>query len=565
MFRGVKKTKSDEMKRGLERAPHRALLKALGVVDKDLDKPFVAIANSYTNIVPGHLHLNEIAKAVSEGIRQAGGVPFEFNTIALCDGLIMGHEGMKFSLPSRDIIADSVEIMVQANRFDGLVAITNCDKITPGMLMAIARVDIPSIVVTGGPMLSGLFRGRKLDIISVFEAVGERSANKITDEELKEIENRACPTYGSCSGMFTANTMACLTEALGMSLPGSATIPAVHSRRRHIATLSGMQILELIKSELKPSKILCSEAFKNAIMVDLALGGSTNTVLHLPAIAHEVGITLTLDTFDELSGKVPHLANMRPGGPYTMEELDLAGGIPAVMKELEPFLYLDTVTSTGKTIQQNLKGVQVLLREVIRPLSNPVHKEGGLAILRGNLAPQGAVVKSAAVLPNSLVHSGPARVFNSEEGAMTAILNQQIGRGDVVVIRYEGPKGGPGMREMLNPTSAIVGLGLSESVALITDGRFSGGTKGPCVGHVSPEAAEGGPIAALHEGDIIVINIPEKRLDVKLSDDEIADRLKFWKPPLPKIKKGYLTRYYSMVQSADQGAILKSPVVDEKT
>ena len=355
----------------------------------------------------------------------------------------------------------------------------------------------------------------------------------------------------------------CLTEALGMSLPGSATIPAVQSRRRHIAKLSGIQILELIKSELKPSKILCNEAFENAIMVDLALGGSTNTVLHLPAIAHEAGIKLTLDTFDKFSGKVPHLANMRPGGPYTMEELDLAGGIPAVMKELEPFLHLDAVTSTSKTINQNLKGVQVINSEVIRPLSNPVHKEGGLAIMKGNLAPQGAVVKSAAVSPNSLVHSGPARVFNSEEEAMTAILNQQIVRGDVVVIRYEGPKGGPGMREMLNPTSAIVGLGLSESVGLITDGRFSGGTKGPCVGHVSPEAAEGGPIAALQEGDVIIINIPEKRLDVKLSDDEINDRLKLWSPPLPRVKKGYLTRYYSMVQSADQGAILKAPIVEK--
>jgi dihydroxy-acid dehydratase len=555
--------KSDDIKIGLERSPHRALLKSLGLVDEDLDKPFIGIANSYTNIVPGHLHLNEIAKAVSEGIRQAGGVPFEFNTIALCDGLIMGHEGMKYSLPSRDVIADSVEIMVQGNRFDGLVAITNCDKITPGMLMAIARIDIPSIVVTGGPMLSGFYGDRKLDIISVFEAVGERLANKITEEELKEIENRACPTCGSCSGMFTANTMACLTEALGMSLPGSATIPAVQSRRRHIAKLSGIQILELIKSELKPSKILCDESFENAIMVDLALGGSTNTVLHLPAIAHEADITLTLDTFDKLSGKVPHLANMRPGGPYTMEELDLAGGIPAVMKELEPFLHLDAVTSTGKTINQNLKGVQVINSEVIRPLTNPVHKEGGLTIMRGDLAPQGAVVKSAAVSPNSLVHSGPARVFNSEEEAMTAILNQQIVSGDVVVIRYEGPKGGPGMREMLNPTSAIVGLGLSESVGLITDGRFSGGTKGPCVGHVSPEAAEGGPIAALREGDIIVINIPEKRLDVELSDNEINDRLKSWRPPLPRIKKGYLTRYYSMVQSADKGAILKSPSMEK--
>jgi dihydroxy-acid dehydratase len=532
-------------------------------VDEDLDKPFIGIANSYTNIVPGHLHLNELAKAVSEGVRQAGGVPFEFNTIALCDGLIMGHEGMKYSLPSRDVVADSVEIMVQGNRFDGLVAITNCDKITPGMLMAIARIDIPSIVVTGGPMLSGFFGDRKLDVISVFEAVGERLANKITEEELKEIENRACPTCGSCSGMFTANTMACLTEVLGMSLPGSATIPAVQSRRRHIAKLSGMQILELIKSKLKPSKILCNEAFENAIMVDLALGGSTNTVLHLPAIAHEAGIALTLDTFDVLSEKVPHLANMRPGGPYTMEELDLAGGIPAVMKELETHLHLDTITSTGKTIGNNLKGVKVVHREVIRSLSNPVHKEGSLAILKGNLAPQGAVVKSAAVSTNILVHSGPARVFDSEEEAMKVILNRQIRAGDVVVIRYEGPKGGPGMREMLNPTSAIVGLGLSESVALITDGRFSGGTKGPCIGHISPEAAEGGPLAVLQEGDIIVINIPRKRIDVKLSDDEITNRLITWKPPPPRIKKGYLTRYYSMVQSADQGAILKPPVVEK--
>ncbi len=551
--------RSEGLKKGLERAPHRALLRALGVLDEDMDKPFVGIANSYTDIVPGHMHLNQISKAVANGVREAGGLPFEFNTIAVCDGLVMGHEGMKYSLPSRDVIADSVEIMVQANRFDGVVAITNCDKITPGMLMAIGRVDIPSIVVTGGPMLSGQFRGRKIGIISVFESVGERKAGRLTEEELRMIEEEACPTCGSCNGMFTANTMACLTEALGMSLPGSATIPAVDAGRMRVAALSGKRIVELIKANLKPSSILSPDAFENAIAVDLALGGSTNTVLHLLAIANEVGVTLTLDTFDALSRRVPQLCSMSPGGPHTMEDLERAGGIPAVMKELEPYLHSSSVTVTGKTVRENLEETRTLDSNVIHSLSNPIRKEGGLAILKGNLAPNGAVVKVAAVSEKMLSHSGPARVFDSEEEAMAAILDGKIKRGDVVVIRYEGPKGGPGMREMLSPTSAIAGMGLSDSVALVTDGRFSGGTRGPCVGHVSPEAAEGGPIAALRNGDTIEVNIPMRRLAVALSEEALSSRLRSWKLPPSKIRGGVLAKYRGMVQASHLGAILKSP------
>jgi len=549
--------RSDAIKKGIERAPHRALLKSVGVTDKDLEKPFIAIANSYTSIVPGHIHLNHVANAVANGIRQRGGVSFEFNTIAVCDGIAMGHEGMKYSLPSRDIIADSIEIMVQAHQFDGIVLIPNCDKVTPGMLMAAARIDIPSIVVTGGPMLSGLFKGRKLGVIPMFEAVGEFKAGKITEEELKEFEDRACPTPGSCNGMFTANTMACVTEALGISLPGSATIPAVDARRLRIAERSGEQAVELVKKSLRPSDVLKIEAFENAIMVDMALGGSTNTVLHLSAVAQEARVPLSLDTFDELGRKVPHLCNMSPGGPYTMEELDRAGGIPAVMKELGSLLHLDAMTVTGSTVSQSIKEARILDREVIRPLSNPVHREGGIAILRGNIAPRGAVVKTAAVPAKLLVHKGPARVFDSEEEAMKVILNREVRGGDIVVIRYEGPQGGPGMREMLSPSGAIAGLGLLDSVALVTDGRFSGGTQGLCVGHISPEAAEGGSIAVVEKGDIIEIDIPRRRINVKLSDKEIADRLKRWKSSQPKVKRGYLTRYSAMVQSADQGATLK--------
>jgi dihydroxy-acid dehydratase len=548
--------RSDSIKTGVERAPHRALLKSVGVTNKDLEKPFIAIANSYTSIVPGHIHLNRVADAVSSGIRQTGGVPFEFNTIAVCDGIAMGHEGMKYSLPSRDIIADSVEIMVQAHQFDGVVLLSNCDKVTPGMLMAAARMNIPSIVVTGGPMLSGLFKGRKLGVISMFEAVGEFKAGKITEEELKEFENNACPTPGSCNGMFTANTMACVAEALGLSLPSSATIPAVNAKRLRIAKQSGEKIVELVKKRLTPSKILTIDAFENAIMVDMALGGSTNTVLHLSAIAKEAEVPLSLDAFDEWGKKIPHLCNMSPGGPYTLEELNRAGGIPAVMKELSSLLHLNAMTVSGSTVSQNIKDVRILDREIIRSISSPVHEEGGIAILRGNIAPRGAVVKTAAVPAKLLVHSGPARVFDSEEDAMKVILNKKIRRGDIIVIRYEGPRGGPGMREMLSASGAIAGLGLLESVALITDGRFSGGSQGLCVGHISPEAAEGGPISIVSEGDVIEIDIHQRIINVKLSEKDITDRLKQWKPSPSKARKGYLTRYMTMVQSADKGATL---------
>jgi dihydroxy-acid dehydratase len=548
--------RSDAIKKGLERAPHRALLRTLGVSQEDLDKPFIGIANSYNTIVPGHMHLDRVAKAVADGIRAAGGMPFEFNTIAVCDGIVMGHEGMKYSLPSRDIIADSVEIMVQAHRFDGVVMVTNCDKVTPGMLMATARLDVPTIVVTGGPMLSGLYRDKKLGVIAMFEAVGEAKAGKITMDELKIYEELACPTAGSCNGMFTANTMACITEALGLMLPGSATIPAEDARRMRVARASGSIAVQLVKREARPSLILTAEAFENAIMVDLALGGSTNTVLHLSAIAQEAGVPLSLETFDSLARRVPHLCNMSPGGPYTMEELDRAGGIPAVMREISPMLHSDAKTVNGKTIDENIRDAPIRDRDIIRPLSNPVHKEGGIAILRGNLAPDGAVVKTAAVPSGMSIYSGRARVFDSEETGMKMIMDGKIGKGDVVVIRYEGPKGGPGMREMLSVTGAIAGIGLLNTVALVTDGRFSGGSQGLCIGHVSPEAAEGGPIAVIQDDDTIDINIPERSLSIRLRDEEIRRRLDAWRPPVNKELRGYLRRYQAMVSSANTGATL---------
>lgn len=548
--------RSDAIKKGLERAPHRALLKALGVSDEDMEKPFIGIANSYNSIVPGHMHLDRIGRAVADGIRTGGGIPFEFNTIAVCDGICMGHEGMKYSLPSRDIIADSVELMVQAHRFDGVLTVTNCDKVTPGMLMAIARLNIPSAVITGGPMLSGLYHNRKLGVITMFEAVGEARAGKITMDELKILEDMACPTAGSCNGMFTANTMACITEALGLSLPGSATIPAEDARRIRIAHATGSRIVELVKQDIKPSSILTEQAFENAIMVDLALGGSTNTVLHLLAIAQEMNVPLSLETFDSLGRNVPHLCNMSPGGPYTMEELDRAGGIPAVMNEISSLLHINALTITGKSVSENILNKQVVDREIIRSLSNPVHKEGGLAILRGNLAPNGAVVKTAAVPLTMGIYSGLALAFNSEEAAMKAIMEDKVRKGDVVVIRYEGPKGGPGMREMLSVTGAIAGIGLLNSVALITDGRFSGGSQGLCVGHISPEAAEGGPIAVIEDGDIIEINIPERRITLKIDEEELQKRIGAWKPMYNKELKGYLRRYQTMVGSANTGATL---------
>jgi len=539
--------RSDEIKRGVRRAPHRALLKAVGVTESDMDKPFIAVVNSFTTVVPGHIHLNRIAEAVKAGVRSAGGVPFEFNTIAVCDGIAMGHEGMRYSLPSREVIADSVEIMVQAHRFDGMVLVTNCDKITPGMLMAAARLNVPSIVVTGGPMLAGILDGKKVSFASISEAVGKVVAGEMSEEELKRLEDAACPGCGSCSGMFTANTMACITEALGMSLPGCATALAVSALKLRIAKESGERILELLQEDLKPLDIMTVKAFENAIAVDIALGGSTNAVLHLSAIAGEAGIPLPLSLFDEISRRVSHLCNMIPSGPYALEDLDAAGGIPALMKELSPLLHLDVVTVTGKTMEKNIEGARVFNAEVIRPLANPVHKGGGIAVLRGNLAPNGSVVKTAAVSPEMLVHKGPAKVFDSEEEAMNAIVSRKIERGDVVVIRYEGPKGGPGMREMLSPTATISGMGLSESVALVTDGRFSGATRGPCIGHVAPEAAEGGPIAALRNGDLIEINIPKRTLRVELKDDEIKNRLRSWKPKSPKVKRGYLARYSSLL------------------
>jgi dihydroxy-acid dehydratase len=535
--------RSDMVKKGVEKSPHRALLKALGLTDKDIAKPFIGVANSYTNIVPGHIHLNQIAAAVKAGVTAAGGTPFEFNTIAVCDGIAMGHEGMRYSLPSRELIADSVEVMVQAHRLDGLVLVTNCDKITPGMLMAAARLDIPAIMVTGGPMASGWLDGNKIGYASVPEGLGQHYAGKMTSEELCRLENAACPGCGSCNGMFTANTMACVTEALGMSLPYCATTLANSVAKLRIAKETGEQIVKLTCNDIKPSHIMKKEAFENAITVDMALGGSTNTVLHVSAIAHEAGVHLPLKVFDEIGRCTPHLCSMIPSGPYAMEDLNTAGGIPAVMKELSQMLNLNSLTVTGNPIKENITDAKVLDSNVIRPLSNPVHKEGGIAILTGNIAPKGSVVKTAAVSPNMLKHSGPAKVYDSEAKAVAAIRKREIRPGDVVVIRYEGPRGGPGMPEMLIPTATIAGMGLSESVALITDGRFSGATRGPCIGHVSPEAAEAGPIAILKNGDTITIDIPNRKLNAELTEQEIKNRLEVWKPKPPRITKGYLTRY----------------------
>ena len=535
--------RSDEIKLGTERAPHRALLKSLGLTDQDIAKPFIGIANSYTSIVPGHIHLRALGEAVKEGILEAGGTPFEFNTIAVCDGIAMGHEGMRYSLPSRELIADSVEIMMQAHRLDGMVMISNCDKVTPGMLMAAARLNVPAISVTGGPMESGILNGQKVGVNNVFEAVGKVFAGKMSAEESAMLENVACPGCGSCNGMFTANTMACMTEALGMSLPYCATALANGALKQRIAKETGQKILELIKKDIKPSQIMTQDAFENAAAVDMALGGSTNTVLHLSAIAMEAGAKLNLSTYDEIGRRVPHLCNMVPTGSFDMEDLGNAGGLPALIKELKPFVHFDALTVTGKTVGENVAKAKVINAEVIRPLDNPVHKEGGIAILKGNLAPQGSVVKMAAVSPKMMKHQGPAKVYDSEHEAEEAMKRHEVVAGDIVVIRYEGPRGGPGMPEMLIPTATIAGMGLSESVALITDGRFSGATRGPCIGHVAPEAFEGGPIAALKNGDKITIDIPNRVLKVELSDKELKERLAAWKPRKPKISKGYLSRY----------------------
>jgi len=535
--------RSDEIKQGVERAPHRSLLKALGLTDTDISKPFIGVANSYTNIVPGHVHLRQLAEAAKEGIISAGATPFEFNTIAVCDGIAMGHEGMRYSLPSRELIADSVEIMAQAHRLDGLVLISNCDKVTPGMLMAAARMNIPAISLTGGAMASGNIGGEQVGVTDVFEAMGRVYANKMNEKDLANLENTACPGCGSCNGMFTANTMACLTEALGMSLPGCATALATTAKKQRIAKETGAQIVKLLKENVTPSEILTPQAFENAVAVDMALGGSTNSVLHLSAIAKEAGTTLSLAKYDEIGRRVPHLCSMVPSGPYDVEDLDNAGGIQALMKELKAMLHVDALTVTGRKISDNFEEAEVLDREVIRPLANPVHVAGGIAILTGNLAPNGAVIKTIAVSPKMLKHAGPARVFDSEREAVEAMRKKQIQPGDVIVIRYEGPIGGPGMPEMLVPTATISGMGLSESVALITDGRFSGATRGPCIGHIAPEAAVGGPISVLRDGDVVEINVPERKLDVKLQDAELRKRMAEWKPKAKKITKGYLSRY----------------------
>ena len=547
--------RSDQMKKGLERSPHRSLFKALGLTDQEIERPMIGIANSANEVIPGHLHLHQLSDAVKAGIRMAGGTPFEFFTIGVCDGIVMGHEGMKYSLASRELIADSIESMGMAYPFDGIVLIPNCDKIIPGMLMAAARLNIPAILVSGGPMLAGEFQGREIDLITLFECVGKVKVGEMTLEDLKEAEDCACPGVGSCAGMFTANSMNCLSEVLGMALPYNGTIPAVFAGRLRLAKESGMQIMELVKKDIRPSQILTEKAFENGVTVDMAFGGSTNTSLHLPAIAREAGIDLPLQTFDEISEKTPHLCNMSPGGPHHLQDLHQAGGIPALMLELSSggLIHQDLLTVTGKTVGENLKGKKGYNPGVIRSMKNPYHATGGLAVLFGNLAPQGAVVKRSAVDGTMLKHTGPARVFDCEEEAMKAILDGRIEKGDVVVIRYEGPKGGPGMREMLAPTSAIVGVGRDRDVALLTDGRFSGGSRGAAIGHISPEAAEGGPIAVVRNGDPIEIDIPQKRLDLLISHDEMKRRLSEWKPPERELK-GYLKRYARLVQSANTGA-----------
>ena len=546
------------MKTGLGRAPSRALLKAMGLTDEEMARPLIGIANSANEYVPGHAHLDRIVEAVKAGIRMAGGTPLEFSTIGVCDGLAMGHVGMKYSLASREVIADSVEIMTVAHPLDGLVLVPNCDKIVPGMLMAALRVNIPSVVVSGGPMLAGRFAGKKADVITVFEAVGRVKAGTMNLEQLAELEGCACPGVGSCAGMFTANSMNCLTEALGLGLPGNGTIPAVHAARIRLAKYAGMKVMELVAKNLTPRRIATPAAFRNAIAVDMALGCSTNTVLHVPAIAREAGVDIDLDLFDQVSSRTPHICSLSPGGPNHLEDLDRAGGVQAVLKELVRGGHADptVLTATGATLEENLKFAAVLDADVIRPLEKPHHPVGGIAILRGNLAPEGGVVKQSAVDPVMLKNVGKARVFESEEAAVEAILDAAIKPGEIVVIRYEGPRGGPGMREMLNPTSALAGMGLDRSVALITDGRFSGGTRGAAVGHVSPEAAHGGPIALVKDGDEITIDIPAKRIDLNVPEEELARRREAWKPPQPKITEGYLARYAQQVSSAAQGAVL---------
>ncbi len=551
--------KSEAVKIGLQKAPHRSLFKALGLVEEEIARPFIGIVNSKNEIVPGHINLDKIAEAVKAGVRLAGGTPIEFQTIGICDGIAMNHTGMKYSLGSRELIADSVELMVTAHAFDALVFIPNCDKVVPGMLMAAARLNIPSIFVSGGPMLAGRFQGRPVSVTQVFEAVGRVAAGTMSDDELCLLEESACPTCGSCAGMFTANSMNCMTEALGMGLPGNGTIPAVYSERIRLAKKAGIKIMELLERNIRPLDIMTDKAFHNAITLDMAIGCSTNSVLHLLAIAYEADIKVDLDLFNQISEVTPHLCKISPAGGHHMEDLNQAGGIQALFNEVSKknLINLDCMTVTGQTVGENIVAYPVADYDVIRPVTNPYSEQGGLTILFGNIAPDGAVVKKSAVAPEMLQHQGPARVFESEEQAVDMIMGGQVKSGDVIVIRYEGPRGGPGMREMLTPTSAIAGMGLDSSVALITDGRFSGATRGACIGHVSPEAAAGGNIALIQEGDLINIDIPGKRLDVLLDSAVLEGRRAGFIPPEPRIKTGYMKRYAQMVESASTGAIFK--------
>ena len=555
--------KSDNVKSGMQQAPHRSLFNALGMTQEEMKKPLVGIVSSYNEIVPGHMNLDKIVNAVKLGVAMAGGTPVVFPAIAVCDGIAMGHIGMKYSLVTRDLIADSTEAMAIAHQFDALVMVPNCDKNVPGLLMAAARVNVPTVFVSGGPMLAGHVKGQKTSLSSMFEAVGSYAAGKMSEEDVLDYEQHACPTCGSCSGMYTANSMNCLTEAIGMGLQGNGTIPAVYSERIKLAKHAGMKVMELLEKNIRPRDILTEKAFMNALTVDMALGCSTNTMLHLPAIAHEAGVEINLDIANELSAKTPNLCHLAPAGHTYMEELNEAGGVYAVMNELNKkgLLYTDLITATGKTVGENIKGCENKNPEVIRPIDNPYSQTGGIAVLKGNLAVNGSVVKRSAVVPEMMVHEGPARVFDCEEDAIAAIKGGKIVPGDVVVIRYDGPKGGPGMREMLNPTSAIAGMGLGSSVALITDGRFSGASRGASIGHVSPEAALGGNIALVEEGDIIKINIPENTLNVDVSDEVLAERRAKWQPREPKVTTGYLARYAALVTDSSKGAILQAPTV----
>ncbi len=552
---------SDRVMNGLQQAPHRSLFNALGFTEEERNKPLIGIVSSYNEIVPGHMNLDKITEAVKLAVAEAGGMPVVVPAIAVCDGIAMGHIGMKYSLVTRDLIADSTECLAKAHAFDGMVCIPNCDKNVPGLLMAAARVNIPTVFVSGGPMMAGRIDGHKTSLSSMFEAVGSYSAGKMTEEKLLEMEEKVCPTCGSCSGMYTANSMNCLTEAIGMGLPGNGTIPAVYSARIRLAKKAGYAVMNLIEKNIRPRDIMTKEAFMNAMAMDMALGCSTNTMLHLPAIAHEAGVELDMEIANEVSSRTPNLCHLAPAGPTYMEDLNEAGGVLAVMSELvkKDLINTDLITATGKTIKENLDGVYNKNPEVIRPIENPYMQSGGIAVLKGNIAPDTGIVKKSAVVPEMMVHEGPARVFDCEEDAIEAILGGKIVAGDVVVIRYEGPKGGPGMREMLNPTSAIAGSGLGSSVALITDGRFSGASRGASIGHVSPEAAVGGPIALIEEGDIISIDIPNNALNVKVSDEELAKRKEKWQPRDPKVTDGYLARYRELVTSGNRGAVLEIP------